>query len=187
MLDFILRQALLSFKQPYFRQGFFLGLLFLAILALNLRITRFWCRALCPLGALLGWMSRWSDPGPGEAPRHCEDCNRCLLHCQGGDDPIPGAKWRKAECHLCLNCVDDCPEGGLRFRFFPVARGHRRGAESRAAQSASPDWRPAPLALPLLRSTPGLAVETERAVSSARPARWTRSASWSAACAAASA
>jgi ferredoxin len=48
----------------------------------------------------------------------CEDCNRCLLHCQGADDPIPGSKWRKAECHLCFNCVGDCPESGIEFRFL---------------------------------------------------------------------
>jgi ferredoxin len=158
VLNFVLRQALMSFKQPYFRQGFFLGLLFIAILALNLRITRFWCRALCPLGALLGWMSRWSILGLEKHPAHCEDCNRCLLHCQGGDDPIPGAKWRKAECHLCLNCVDDCPEGGLRFRFFPSVEatvegpnvGRRKVLAGIAVGAA---------ALPLLRATPGLAVE----------------------------
>jgi polyferredoxin len=158
VLDFVLRQLVLSFRQPYFRQGFFLGLLFLTILALNLRFTRFWCRALCPLGALLGWMSRWSILGLEKHPAHCDDCNRCLLHCQGGDDPIPGAKWRKAECHLCLNCVDDCPESGLRFRFFPrlddTIEGpnlQRRKAIAGLAAGA--------VALPLLRSTPGLAAE----------------------------
>lgn len=155
-LEFILRHLVLSFRQPYFHQGFFLGLLFLAILFLNLRVTRFWCRALCPLGALLGWLSRWSVLGLEKRPAQCGDCNRCLLHCQGGDDPIPGAKWRKAECHLCLNCVDDCPEAGLRFRFFPgresTAEGPdlgRRGALAGLAAGAA--------ALPLLRSTPGLA------------------------------
>ena len=52
-LQFLLKEVLLSFKQPFFRQGFFLGLIFAVILALNLRVTRLWCRALCPLGALL--------------------------------------------------------------------------------------------------------------------------------------
>jgi MauM/NapG family ferredoxin protein len=38
-----------------------------------------------------------------------------MLDCQGGDDPIGGALWRKAECHLCLNCVSACPHGSLEF------------------------------------------------------------------------
>ena len=119
-LHYLLKDTLLSFRQPYFRQGFFLGLIFITLLALNLRITRFWCRALCPLGALLGVFSRWSILGLEKRPSRCEDCNRCLLDCQGGDDPIPGAAWRKAECHLCFNCVADCPESGLQFKLFPA-------------------------------------------------------------------
>ena len=116
----VLNETLLSFRQPHFRQAFFLGSIFIAILALNLRITRFWCRALCPLGALLGIVSRWSILGLEKLPDHCNDCNRCLLDCQGGDDPLFQAKWRKAECHLCFNCVGECPESGLRFKFFPT-------------------------------------------------------------------
>ena len=157
-LRILFSQFLLSFKQPYFRQGFFLGLVFLTIMALNLRITRFWCRALCPLGALLGVFSRWSILGLEKHPSHCEDCNRCLLDCQGGDDPIPGAKWRKAECHLCFNCVGDCPESGMKFKFFPATPTtvegpnlQRRKAFASVAAGAA--------ALPLLRSTTGLAVE----------------------------
>jgi polyferredoxin len=119
LLQRLLSETLLSFKQPHFRQGFFLGLIFIWLLALNLRVTRFWCRALCPLGALLGVFSRWSVLGIEKNPSACDDCNRCLLHCQGGDDPIPGAPWRKAECHLCFNCVHDCPQSGIQFKFFP--------------------------------------------------------------------
>ncbi|MGD0693623.1 MAG: 4Fe-4S binding protein [Terriglobia bacterium] len=119
VLQLLLRATILSFRQPHFRQVFFVGLIFVALLALNLRVTRFWCRALCPLGALLGVVSRWSILGIEKCATDCEDCNRCLLHCQGGDDPIPGTKWRKAECHLCFNCVGDCPKGGIKFKFFP--------------------------------------------------------------------
>jgi polyferredoxin len=112
----------LSLKQPHFRQAVLMAAVFILLIALNLRVTRFWCRALCPLGALLGAAARWSALRLEKDGARCGDCNRCLLHCQGGDDPIPGARWRKAECHLCLNCVADCPQGGLAFRFRAVRR-----------------------------------------------------------------
>jgi len=85
---------------------------------MNLRVTRFWCRALCPLGALLGVAARWSFLGLHKDTTTCNQCNRCLIHCQGGDDPIGGVPWHKAECHLCMNCVEACPHGSLEFRFF---------------------------------------------------------------------
>ena len=109
---------LLEFRQAHFTQGLFLGVLFLAILAVSLRVTRFWCRSICPLGALLGAMSRWSVLGLHKDAEACNNCNRCLLDCQGGDDPIGSAPWRKSECLMCMNCVGSCPDHALAFRFF---------------------------------------------------------------------
>jgi polyferredoxin len=156
VLHFILGSELLSFKQPYFRQGIWLGLLFLFILALNFRVTRFWCRALCPLGALLGIVSRRSVLGLVKNPEHCNGCNRCLLRCQGGDDPMGGAPWRQPECHFCLNCVDECPEHGLQFKLFPAQKAagtnlQRRKVLTGLAAGAA--------LVPLMRSTPGFAAE----------------------------
>ncbi len=173
----LVKDQLLSFKQPYFRQGFFIGLIFIIILALNLRITRFWCRALCPLGALLGVLARWSVLGLEKDPSKCDECNRCLLHCQGGDDPLPGAKWRKSECHLCFNCAAACPQDSLAFKFFPRslwikqtdgAPSETRWQSATATTMDGPDLTrrrvltgaAAGVALvPLLRSTSGFVVE----------------------------
>jgi polyferredoxin len=152
----ILNETLLSFRQPHFRQAFFLGTIFVVILALNLRITRFWCRALCPLGALLGVVSRWSILGLEKHAAHCDECNRCLLYCQGGDDPLPQAKWRKAECHLCFNCVADCPEGGIRFKFFPMTPTTAEGPSLQRRRALAGVAAGAAL-LPVLRSGPAFA------------------------------
>ncbi|HEX4283455.1 MAG TPA: 4Fe-4S dicluster domain-containing protein [Terracidiphilus sp.] len=114
----ILQALVLDFRPTHFAQGLFLGVLFVVILAASLRITRVWCRSICPLGALLGAASRWSILGLHKDPASCDKCNRCLLHCQGGDDPIGGAPWRKSECLMCMNCVGSCPHQSLQFRFF---------------------------------------------------------------------
>ena len=156
VLHFLLGTLLLNFKQPYFRQGVWLGSIFVLILVINFRITRFWCRAICPLGALLGIVSRWSVLGLVKHPEHCNDCNRCLLRCQGGDDPIGGVPWHQPECHLCLNCVDECPERGLQFKFFPAQKlagtnlQRRKVLTGLAAGAAL---------VPVMRSTPGFAAE----------------------------
>jgi polyferredoxin len=157
-LHFVLGFLLLSFKQTYFRWGVWLGILFIFVVVLNFRITRFWCRALCPLGALLGLVSRWSVFGLVKNPEHCNDCNRCLLRCQGGDDPIGGVPWHQSECLLCLNCVGECPEHGLRFEWFPNQKTvgtnlQRRKLLTGLAAGAA--------LVPLTRSTPGFAVQKD--------------------------
>jgi polyferredoxin len=117
-LHAVLQATVLDFRQTHFAQGLILGVLFLVILAASLRVTRLWCRAICPLGALLGVASRFSVLGLHKDSGSCNLCNRCELHCQGGDDPIGGVPWRKAECLMCMNCVGSCPHSSLTFRFF---------------------------------------------------------------------
>lgn len=159
-LHWVLNATILSFRQPHFRQGFLLGLLFILLLAVNLRVTRFWCRALCPLGALLGALSRFSILGMEKSPQDCDDCNRCLLHCQGGDDPIPGAKWRQAECHLCFNCVGDCPKSGIKFRFFPGSATTEVGPQLQRRKVLTSVAAGVAL-LPVFRATTSFSAESE--------------------------
>lgn len=149
-----LQSVVLDFRQPHFAQGVFLGVLFLVILFASLRVTRLWCRAICPLGALLGAVSRWSVFGLHKKPETCDNCNRCMLHCQGGDNPIGGAPWRKSECLMCMNCVGACPHDGLEFRFFRKEAevtapdlGRRRTVTGLAAGA---------VAVPLMRASTGL-------------------------------
>jgi len=155
-LHFVFGGWLVSFRQPRFEQGIWLGLIFLVVMLANFRVTRFFCRALCPLGALLGLASRWSVLRLVKAPVHCKDCNRCLLHCQGGDDPIGGVPWRPSECHLCLNCIGECPEHSLKFQLFatqeakPASLERRKVLMGLAAGAAI---------IPIVRATPGFEVK----------------------------
>jgi ferredoxin len=153
-----LNATVLSFKQPHFHQAFLVGTLFVFVLVLNSRVTRFWCRAVCPLGALLGVCSRWSLVHLRKHEDKCDDCRRCLLHCQGGDDPIPGAPWRKAECHLCMNCVGDCPTGGISFAWSASpspAKQTRETADVRRRALITSMAAGAAM-VPLVRSGPGV-------------------------------
>lgn len=96
------------------------GGLLLGLLAANRWIARWWCRALCPLGALLGLASRFAVFRIRVDPDLCNDCHRCVRDCQGADEPF--ADHRVAECHVCLNCISVCPEGAISYRpFAPTA------------------------------------------------------------------
>jgi polyferredoxin len=115
----LLAVTLLPFRQAHFNGVLLIGFVFLTILVLNRVFTRFWCRGICPLGALLGVFSRFAIFGLHKDDKACNACNKCLLACQGADNPDVGSRWRQSECHLCLNCQAACPEGALRFKFFP--------------------------------------------------------------------
>jgi len=111
-----LKKTVLSFHQPYFNQAVLTGLVFFGILALNLIERRFWCKFLCPLGALLGVFSRYALLHR-TVSEGCDGCGACLRQCQGGTAPDKKEKWLKSECLVCMNCDDLCPQNAVRFGF----------------------------------------------------------------------
>ena len=115
----VLAQQLWTANQSYYHQTWFIVFSLVAILFMNRFIPRFWCRALCPLGAFLGVMSRFALFGMEKDHSKCTDCNLCLVSCQGADSPQGGVKHRQDECHMCLNCESACPEDVIKFRFLP--------------------------------------------------------------------
>lgn len=84
-----------------------------AILLLGAYIPRFFCRALCPLGALFGLFARVAPLRIRRGESACTGCTLCVMACQGADEPL--AEHRVSECHVCLNCLDACAENSLRY------------------------------------------------------------------------
>jgi polyferredoxin len=112
----LMKKTVLSFQQPLFNQAAFTGLIFLGILALNLLERRFWCKFLCPLGALLGLLSRYAILNRSVS-EGCDGCGVCRRACQGGAAPDAKEGWLKSECMACMNCDDACPQNAVRFGF----------------------------------------------------------------------
>ncbi len=99
-----------------FKTAWFIGALFLVTLFLNRIRPRFWCRILCPLGALLGIFARLSILRLEKYDEKCTDCNLCVKACQGAASPLPGQEWEPAECMFCFNCFNSCPEDAVAFK-----------------------------------------------------------------------
>ncbi len=119
-LESVLRGPVLPVTQPVFGQNVGLAALFLGILALNALAERFWCRYLCPLGALLGWLSKVSFLRPFVRPA-CNRCGHCVSDCRLEAINInQGYEILPSECTVCLDCLAACSESGIGFRL------HRR-------------------------------------------------------------
>ncbi|MBC2716062.1 MAG: 4Fe-4S binding protein [Desulfobacteraceae bacterium] len=106
-----------GYENKAFQTGWVIGFLFLVILFLNRIRPRFWCRVLCPLGALLGICSKFNILTLAKDENKCTHCGACVKNCQGAASPEPGQIWQTAECFLCFNCANCCPENALTFRF----------------------------------------------------------------------
>jgi len=113
----VLLSPVFGYNVQAYQTAWFIGLVFLVILFLNRIRPRFWCRVLCPLGALIGIFSRVSLLKLKKYPDRCTNCNLCVKHCQGAASPHPDQVWEAAECLTCFNCHNICPEEALAFSF----------------------------------------------------------------------
>jgi MauM/NapG family ferredoxin protein len=98
-----------------FIQGFAVGLFFLGALALNAKKERFWCRYLCPTGALLGLLSRWNIFKLRVDADTCIKCNLCTQHCETQAHPFPSEEWKSGECVYSQTCAAICPTAAISF------------------------------------------------------------------------
>ncbi|GFK94376.1 Putative electron transport protein YccM [Fundidesulfovibrio magnetotacticus] len=142
------RTLALSDEPRLYDSAWLLGGVLLAILGLNLLRPRFFCRFLCPLGALFALLSRFTPwrIAKREAGK-CGDCRLCEERCEGACGP--SGEIVHGECVLCLNCLEACPSGRMGFAPEPSASGERhlpaisrRGVLTAAAAGAvaAPLW-----------------------------------------------
>ncbi len=108
-------------KPRHYASAWLVGGVFLAILGLNMLRPRFFCRFLCPLGALFGVLSRFSPWRIGKREADCGNCTLCEAHCEGGCNP--SGTMVTGECLLCMNCLETCPRGRITFAGKPSALG----------------------------------------------------------------
>ena len=111
-----LRQTVLAVEQPYVSWSLLVGSIFVGVAALNLQRVRFWCRYVCPLGALLGVLGKNPIVRLTKDPARCNNCRLCVADCHGGADPDSMDSWKPAECMFCWNCHSDCPSQGISFQ-----------------------------------------------------------------------
>lgn len=104
-------------SERIFVHGWVSGGLLIAVLLANAAIPRFYCRALCPLGALLGAISRLSLFHVRRSEAKCTQCDRCAAACPGASDPH--RRLRKAECYVCMECREVCPTHAISFEVTP--------------------------------------------------------------------
>ena len=82
-----------------------LGILVLA----SVLVQNFWCRYLCPYGALLGMASLFSPLRIRRSAGACIDCAKCAKACPSALPVDKLITIKSAECTGCLECVAVCP------------------------------------------------------------------------------
>ena len=97
------------------------GIIVLALLMLaSLFVQNFWCRYLCPYGALLGLASLFSPLRIRRDASACVDCAKCAKACPSALPVDKLVTVKSAECTGCMDCVSACPAQGALQMSVPV-------------------------------------------------------------------
>lgn len=91
--------------------GYGTAILFATLFA-GLFIERFWCRYLCPLGAALAFISKFSLVKVYRDKSACIDCGKCSVACPVGLTPDKDIVQGNGECIACGKCYSACPVDG---------------------------------------------------------------------------
>lgn len=83
-----------------------------ALVVLSVIIQNFWCRYLCPYGALMGLAALFSPAKIRRNQETCIDCAKCAKACPAMLPVDKLVTVRSAECMACLECVAVCPAAG---------------------------------------------------------------------------
>jgi polyferredoxin len=116
---FAMAASVKSWSQPTFLLTVG-ALLLLIIIAGSLLIERFFCRYLCPLGALFCLTSRIRLFRIRKPRRKCDKCSLCTYKCSMG---IPLGETdivKSGECIDCFACTDVCPKGNATANQAPI-------------------------------------------------------------------
>ena len=88
--------------------------LFITVLLLGLLRPRFWCRYVCPTGAVFSLSNRIFRISERKVEDTCIDCNLCIKVC-----PFDAIKadysTRTLDCTLCQTCAGICPTHAIKF------------------------------------------------------------------------
>ncbi|UWZ83607.1 4Fe-4S binding protein [Occallatibacter riparius] len=110
-----LSRTILPSTDIYFCGIVLIAILFAAVILLNLYRARFWCRYICPLGAMLGTAGKNPLIQIKRNEDLCNNCRLCVVDCQGGADPDVPDGWKPSECFYCYNCESACPHQAISF------------------------------------------------------------------------
>lgn len=90
-------------------------LTFVVLSVLAWRNGRTYCNTICPVGTLLGFLSRYAWLKPVVDTSKCVNCNLCERNCKASCIHIKEHKIDYSRCVACMNCIDKCPKKAIHY------------------------------------------------------------------------
>lgn len=88
---------------------------FIVLFILAWRNGRTYCNTICPVGTVLGFISRFSAFRPVIDTSKCNSCGLCARHCKASCIDDKEHSIDNSRCVVCMNCITKCKKGAIRY------------------------------------------------------------------------
>lgn len=94
------------------------SLTFITLCVLAWRGGRTYCNTICPVGTVLGFLSRYSLFHIVIDESKCTACGLCSRKCKAACIDSKGHRIDYSRCVACMDCIDTCTHGAIQYRIF---------------------------------------------------------------------
>lgn len=111
---------------------------FAVIAVLAWRNGRTWCNTVCPVGTVLGFLSRYSLFRPVIDTEKCIDCGLCARRCKASCIDAKNHEIDYSRCVACFDCLENCSKHAISYTARRKSAKHDESvkhAEPAAAES----------------------------------------------------
>lgn len=105
---------------------------FIAIVVLAWRNGRTYCNTICPVGTVLGFLSRFALFRISIDTEKCNACGLCSRKCKAAC--IDGKRHTVdySRCVACMDCLDTCKHGAISYRWFKKETQTKNAEQTRS-------------------------------------------------------
>lgn len=136
---------------------------FVILVVLAWRNGRTYCNTICPVGTVLGLLSRYSLFRVTIDPGKCEACSLCARRCKAACIDYRNHRIDYGRCVSCMDCIDACKRGAVKYR---LRYGHSQpvAKEASAVPPEDPSGRRSFLTATALLATSTLMAQEQKKV-----------------------
>lgn len=111
---------------------------FVVLIILAWRNGRSYCNTVCPVGTVLGFLSKFALFQPVIDKSKCNACGLCSRKCKASCIDGKNHTIDYSRCVACMNCLDTCQHGAIqyRFRYGKTATGKAAAAANENVDTA---------------------------------------------------
>lgn len=88
---------------------------FIIIVTLSWKNGRTYCNTVCPVGTVLGFLSKFSLFRPVINHEKCKSCGLCAKKCKASCIDSKNEKIDYSRCVTCFNCIENCKQGAISY------------------------------------------------------------------------